>query len=204
MGFPVALAIFGNTGMFYMVMANCVTNVFVFTFGIWNVKKRQARRPGAAREALKDVVNPITIALCVGFVLLLAGVNLPDAVLETLDSVGSMMAPLSMMVIGLQLTESKLGGVMRNRKLIVMTIIRLVGLGGLFLLLMTPFYLNGGIPSMFVGILTLNMLLPCATVPVMLAEEYGGNVKLAAEGTFLSTLFSIITIPIAGALLSML
>jgi predicted permease len=54
------------------------------------------------------------------------------------------------------------------------------------------------------GVLTLNMLLPCATVPVMFAEEYGGNVKLAAEGTFLTTLFSMVTIPVSGVLLSML
>jgi predicted permease len=38
----------------------------------------------------------------------------------------------------------------------------------------------------------------------MFVEEYGGNARLAAEGTFLSTLFSIITVPIAGVLLSML
>jgi predicted permease len=38
----------------------------------------------------------------------------------------------------------------------------------------------------------------------MFAEEYGGNAKIAAEGTFLTTLFSMITIPIAGALLSAL
>jgi predicted permease len=202
MGFPVALAIFGETGMFYMVIANCMTNVFVFTFGIWNVKKRSKDERGVTREMLKELMNPLTISLCVGLFLLLNGVSLPDPVMDVLDSVGAMMAPLSMMVIGLQLTESKLGGVLSNRRLIAMTVIRLVALGVLFFLLLLPLYLNGVVPALFAGVLTLNALLPCATVPVMFAEEFGGNAKLAAEGTFLSTLFSIATIPVAGALLS--
>jgi predicted permease len=125
-------------------------------------------------------------------------------VTDVLDSVGTMMAPLSMMVIGLQLTESKLGKVMLNRRFIAVALIRLAGLGGICFLALLPFYLNGLLSPLLVGVLTLNVLLPCATVPVMFAEEYGGNVKTAAEGTFLSTLFSIITIPIASVLLGML
>jgi predicted permease len=216
MGLPVTLAIFGHLGMFYMVILNCLFNVFIFTLGVWNVKKgvhdkrrgeredSDTRSPVALRDMLKDMINPVIISLFVGFFLLLAQIHLPQAVTDVLDSVGAMMAPLSMMVIGLQLTESKIGGVITNGKLVAMSLIRLVGLGGLCFAIMLPFYLNGSIPSLLVGTLTLNLIFPCAAVPVMFAEEYGGNTKIAAEGTFLSTLFSIVTIPIAGVLLSML
>jgi predicted permease len=214
MGFPVGLAIFGHMGMFYMVIINCITNVFVFTFGIWNVKvgarfkaaqsSPEMMKPHGPKEMLKDMVNPTIIALFIGLALLLTQTKLPSGVTDVLDSVGAMMAPLSMMVIGLQLTESKLGKVIRNGRLIAVVFIRLIGLGGICFLALLPFYLNGLISPMLVGVLMLNVLLPCATVPVMFAQEYGGNVKLAAEGTFLATLFSIITIPIAGVLLAML
>jgi predicted permease len=205
MGFPVGLAIFGHIGMFYMVIINCLSNVFIFTVGIWNVKTGRASGiKHGAKEMLKDVINPIIISLFTGLFLLLMQIKLPVVVTDVLDSVGAMMAPLSMIVIGLQLTESKLGKVLLNRRLIAMALIRLIGLGGLCFLALLPLYLNGLLSPMIVGAITLNVILPCATVPVMFAEEYGGNVKTAAEGTFLSTLFSIVTIPIASVLLGML
>jgi predicted permease len=211
MGLPVTLAIFGHLGMFYMVVLNCLFNVLIFTLGVWNVKKGvsymkgQEGDPhpaGALREMLKNVINPVIISLFVGFFLLLTQIHLPQTVTDVLDSVGAMMAPLSMIVIGLQLTESKIGNVITNGRLVAMSMIRLVGIGGLFFAMLLPFSLNGSIPPLLVGVLTLNLILPCAAVPVMFAEEYGGNIKIAAEGTFLSTLFSIVTIPIAGMLLS--
>jgi predicted permease len=213
MGLPVTLAIFGHLGMFYMVVLNCLFNVFIFTLGVWNVKKGvsyskgdagDARPAGALREMLKNVINPVIIALFVGFFLLLTQIHLPQAVADVLDSVGAMMAPLSMMVIGLQLTESKIGDVITNGRLVAMSAIRLIGIGGLCFALLLPFYLNGSIPPLLIGVLILNLILPCAAVPVMFAEEYGGNVKITAEGTFLSTLFSIATIPVAGMLLATL
>jgi predicted permease len=221
MGFPVSLAIFGQAGMFYMVIMNCIINAYIYTVGIWNVKS-DARRKSmiasanedgtgqsapdrlSAREMLKDVMSPLVIALIVGFVLLFLRVQLPVAVTDVLDSVGSMMAPLSMMVIGIQLTESKLGKVLVNRRLIAMALIKLIGIAAIGFLVLLPFYLTGALPPLLVAVLTLNLLLPCATVPVMFAEEYGGNVKLAAEGTFLTTLFALVTIPVSGVLLSML
>ncbi|MDR0519816.1 MAG: AEC family transporter [Clostridiales Family XIII bacterium] len=212
MGLPVGLAIFGGLGMFYMVIINCVVQVFIFTFGIWNVKNgmkhggagTDSAPPHGPKEMLKDMINPAILALLVGFALLIFQIKLPGAVTDVLDSVGAMMAPLSMMVIGIQLTESKLSAVVADRRLIAMAAIRLIGLGGICFLLLLPLYMNGVLSSMLIGALLLNILLPCATVPVMFAEEYGGNVKLAAEGTFLTTLFSIITIPVVGVLLEML
>jgi predicted permease len=242
MGLPVTLAIFGHMGMFYMVILNCLFNIFIFTLGVWNVKRGVSYKNGVGAGAgagagagsgdvadagagsrgggaggrgggagaaslvgmLKEVINPVIISLFIGFFLLLMQIQLPQPVTDVLDSVGAMMAPLSMMVIGLQLTESRIGEVIRNGRLIAMSLIRVVGLGAVCFAALAPFYQAGYIPSILVGILTLNLLLPCAAVPVMFADEYGGNTKIAAEGTFLSTLFSIITIPIAGVLLSML
>jgi predicted permease len=227
MGFPVSLAIFGSTGMFYMVILNCILNVLLFSLGIWNVKicvrnknkkavddalRDAAGGDGAAaghepdgvpwREVLKDVMSPPVIALLIGFLLLLTQISLPDGVMAILDSIGGTMAPLSMMVIGLQLTESHLGKVILNRRLIIMSLIRLIGLGALSFIILLPFYRSGVISPMAMGVLTLNLMLPCAAMIAVFAEEYGGNVKIAAEGVFLSTLFSIVTIPVLSVLLT--
>ncbi|MDR1043158.1 MAG: AEC family transporter, partial [Clostridiales Family XIII bacterium] len=93
MGFPVTFAIFGHLGMFYMVVLNCLFNVFIFTLGVWNVKIGLGGVKGkgdAPRDALKNVINPVIISLLVGFFLLLTQIHLPQAVTDVLDSVGAM------------------------------------------------------------------------------------------------------------------
>jgi predicted permease len=124
--------------------------------------------------------------------------------MDVLDAVGSMMAPLAMMVIGLQLTSSKPRAVMTNHKLIIMCAIRLLVIPGLLFFMLLPFYHYRLITGIEIGIVTLSAMLPCATVSAVLAEEYGRNARLAAEGIFLSTLFSMLTIPVGGIFLSML
>jgi predicted permease len=203
MGFPVALALFGHQGMFYLVLANCVMNIVLFTIGTANLRNTGEEKLPLGRKLktlVRDVVDVPIIALILGFIILLLQIRLPVELKDVLTSVGSMMAPLCMIVIGLQLTASKPRDVMLNHRFIIISLLRLIILPGLFFLILLPFHAD----RLMVCVLTLNVMLPCATVPVALAEEHGRDVKLAAEGTFLSTLFSMITIPIGGVLLSFL
>jgi len=138
--------------------------------------------------------------MIVGFALLIFQVHLPVEITDVLSSIGNVMAPLSMIVIGLQLTESKPKEVISNHRLIIISALRLLILPGIFLGVMLLLRID----PLITCVLTLNAMLPCATVPVVLAEAHGRDSKLAAEGTFLSTLFSMATIPIGGILLTSL
>ena len=203
MGFPLSLAMFGHQGMFYMVIANGVLNVALFTLGVANLRRDEKEDLPLGRKlmrAAKDILDVPVIAMLVGVALLALQIRLPIELKEVLDSVGSMMAPLSMMVIGLQLTASKPKEVIANHRLIIVSVLRLLILPGIALLVML--LLN--VDPLVTKVLTLNMMLPCGAVPVAMAEAYGRDSKLAAEGTFLTTLFSMITIPACGILLSAL
>jgi predicted permease len=45
-------------------------------------------------------------------------------------------------------------------------------------------------------VIILSSALPCAALPAVFAQEYGANAKLAAEGAFLSTMFSMASLPV--------
>lgn len=201
MGFPVAYALFGSDGMFLMVLANIVMPIFMYTLGVHNLRKTEAK--GGSRWAtiklrVKEVFIPPVIAVLVGLVIFLFGIPIPTVINDVLDMVGATMAPLCMIVIGIQLTKSKPGQVMLNRKLIVVAALRLIIIP---VLIFTPLFLFKA-DGLVTCIMTLNVMMPCSAASVVLAEEYGRNAKLAAEGTFLSTLFSIVTIPIIGVFLT--
>ncbi|MDR0852559.1 MAG: AEC family transporter [Clostridiales Family XIII bacterium] len=202
MGFPVALAIFGAQGLFYQVLINCIYTFFMFTVGVSNVRPRSKHSQTFLHKIgvlLRDIISLPVISMVIGMVILLLHIPVSEDIISVLDMLGSIMTPLSMMVIGIQLTESKVSDVLHNKKLILVSALRLIILPGLFFLAIVFLPIS----KMAIGVLTMNLMLPVAAVTVVLAEEYGRNVKLAAEGTFLSTLFSMATIPVAALLLSM-
>ena len=198
MGFPVTLAIFGKVGLFYMVIVNILMPFFMYTQGIWNVKKDAAEISGEAargRNPLLEFINIPILASLIGVLIYFLSIPIHPAIKNVLDIVGAMMTPLSMMVIGIQLTESSPRRLILNSKLLVSGILRVLVMPALFVgaVIMLP------IKPLIIGVLTLNIMLPSAAMPVALAEQYGADATFAAEGNFLSTLFAVATIPIATA-----
>lgn len=201
MGFPVAYALFGSEGMFVMVLANVMMPIFLYTLGVHNLHKPgelQGSKLEVFKQRASKMINPPVISTLIGLVIFLLQIPIPTVIGDVLDAVGSMMAPLCMIVIGLQLTESSPAKVMTNHKLIIVSLFRLLIIPTL---MFTPLYLLN-VEPLVICIMTLNAMLPCSAVCVALAEEYKNDVKLAAEGTFLTTLFSVATIPVIGVLLT--
>ena len=206
MGYAIALVFFGREGLFLMVMIGCITPLFVYTGGAINAKKDAAVINGvilqksSMRSMLKEVLNVPVFAAIIGLIIYFFQIPMPEPVHDVLSSLGAMMTPLAMMVVGLQLTESNAKDIIGNRHTVLMTVMRLVIIPVLFFLIMYPF----GMPSLWLAVATLNFLLPSAVILSPVAAQFGANAKRTAEGIFLTTLFSMITIPIAAILLHML
>lgn len=201
MGFPVAYALFGSQGMFLMVLANVIMPLFLYTLGVSNLKELQKDNSGklaVLKQRVKEIFTPPVVSVLIGLVIFIFGIPIPSVINDVLDTVGATMAPLCMIVIGIQLTESSPRRVMMNHKLTIMSLLRLIILPALAFLPMFLLKLD----PLVICIMTLNVMMPCSAACVALAEEYGRNAKLAAEGTFLSTLFSMGTIPVIGLLLT--
>lgn len=195
MGLPLALAIFGNDGLFMMAICNVVSNLLIFSVGLKLVTKGcQVRETVSVR---KMFLNNINIAVVIGFVFYLGQFPVPDVALRLLDYISNITAGFSMIVVGLSLSRMNLKGVFANKKMFVMTgfrllVIPLLVIGILHIL---PFEL----PEMLYMILILTAALPAASAQTMLTEQYGTNVKDAGRAVFLTTLFSVVTIPIVMA-----
>jgi predicted permease len=203
MGFPVALAVFGERGLFYMVILNITTNLFLFTIGAWNVQTEKTQVP-LGRKIMSILLQAPILIVLISAPIMIAQIKIPTPFMDLMTTIGNMTVPLSMMVIGIQLTESKPRELFANGRLIAMCAMRLLLIPGVLFLLLIPLWQTGFFSPMIIGIMVLTLALPCGSVPVALAEEYGANAKLSAEGTFLSTLLAMGTIPVAGILLSML
>ncbi|MDR1496526.1 MAG: AEC family transporter [Clostridiales Family XIII bacterium] len=166
-----------------------------------------ANRAGSLKQLLKDFFLPPVIGCLAGVAFFLLRIPVPEAVADVLESVGATMTPLCMIFIGIQLTESSPRRLFANKRLLAVSILRLIVIPALFFVILLPLYLIGvpmSIDSLLLSAILINFMTPIGAALPPLAEIYGGSVKLASEGVFLSTLISMFTIPIICIFLGML
>lgn len=189
-GYPVAVALFGSEALFYAVILVMPFNLLSYTLG-------PLMLAGAARFQWKQMLSPCVVAAVVALALALTGIRPVSLVGEMLGFVGDITVPLSLVIIGSLLADLPARQVLSSPRIWVLTALRLLVLPTLLLVILRAL----GIESMVLGIAVTQMAMPVAINGTMLSMEYGGDTDSMAQATFLSTLGSIVTIPVIAALL---
>lgn len=197
MGIPLAQALFGSTGVFYGVVSMVGFNAFTWTHGVAMFKKQSA----APLTRLKRVLaNPNLIAITLGIVIFTVQIPVPSMLTSFLDYASAAFTPLSMIIIGSNLagmrrTDLKvppvLGATILLRNLVfpALTIVILKCLG------------LTGVPLMTTVILA---ACPVAGLVVLFTLQAKGDARPATVVMSVSTLLSLVTIPLVFSLLDLL
>lgn len=189
-GYPVVVALFGPETLFYAVTLALPFNLIAFTLG-------PLMLAGAKRFSLRQMISPCAVAALVALILALAQLRPPAVVGEALEFVGGAAVPLSLLCVGSLLAGLSLGRMLASPRLWILTAVRL-----LVMPLALFSILHGlGIAPLVLGIAVVEMGMPVAINGSLLCMEYGGDAECMAQITFLSTLVSILTIPIVAAFL---
>ena len=183
-GYPVAVALFGDGALFYAAILALPFNLLSYSLG-------PLLLAGAARFRWKQLFTPCIVASVLGLVLALTRLRPPALVGEMLDFVGDITVPLSLLVVGSLLAGMSAGQVW------LLTAIRLLLLPVALCLVLRAL----GIDSLVLGIAVTQMAMPVAVNGTLLSMEYGGDTECMAQITFLTTAASIVTIPIVAVLL---
>jgi predicted permease len=186
MGYPVIGSLFGQRGIFFTSLYVAVFNIFVWTYGVFIFTGKADRR-----SLVSALLNPGMVAVFLGLLLFLFSVKLPLPVAQTIQAVGSMTTPISMIIVGSMLAEVKPGDLFSGWPIYYGALIRL-----LILPLAALFILKGiGFKGILMGVCVLAVAMPAATLSVPLAENNQGDVFFASRIVFLTTFLSIFTIP---------
>ena len=189
-GYPVAVALFGPGALFYAVILVLPFNLLSFTLG-------PLMLTGARRFSLRQMFSPCVVSSILALILALARVQPPARVGEALNFVGDITVPLSLMFVGSTLAGLPLGRLLSSLRLWILTAVRLLVLP----IVLYPILRALGTDPLIMGIAITQMAMPAAVNGSLLCMEYGGDAECMAQITFVSTLASIITIPIIAALL---
>lgn len=196
MGYPVLEALFGSRAIFLGAIFNLPFNLLAFSYGIFLISKDGE---GTATFQPKKLLNPGIIASVLAILIIAVHISLPQVVTNTFTKVGNLTTPLSMLVLGASLAEVPIQEIWKEVRVYPMTVFRLLLLPFLTFLLMRLVSDN----LTLVGIATMTAAMPVASMTVMLSNQYKGNTKLAAIGIFISTLLSVVTIPVVAKVFSL-
>ena len=169
-------------------------NIIAWTLGVFVITGD--RKYMSARAAL---LNPTVISVALGFVLYLAGAKnwLPGLLSGGIRTVGGISTPLSMFVLGIRLSTMDLKSLFTQRVPWLASFGKLVAFPLFSYLLVFFLPLS---PVLKASVLILSGT-PCASIILNFSEMYHNGQKLAANCALLSTLLSIVTIPLLSLLL---
>lgn len=187
LGYPIVVNTFGPSGVIAYCGFIIAFNIALFSYGIWLFEHK------ISLKLIKSIVtNPNIIAVMLGMLLFLANIKLPTFISSAVGFVGNATTPLSIICIGFMLSRADFKSIFKKWRLVLTAIIQLV-LGPVvtyFLLTWLKF------PTEVVQVCTLIQALPTATSLGLFATKYGGNNIEASELVTISTILSVITMPL--------
>jgi len=194
MGFPVMEAVLGTESLFYAAIFCMIFNITCFSIG---VKAICYPEKGESKMSFKDVVlHPGVFSALVALVLYFANPKLPAVITGPVTSVGKLTSTLAMILMGASLAKMPVKQVFNEVRAYFFIIIKQVIIPVLLWPLLKLFIKD----PIILGVTIILLAMPVANMVVMFSIEYDRNEELAAKNVFLSTVASIILLPLVLAL----
>lgn len=198
LGFAVLAAIFDDNAVLYAAVFNIVFNVVLFSLGVFFVAgdDEQTREKRSVKMQLKalgrTLTKPVMLASYAAMALALLHITDNGPIGQTCSILGGMTVPAAMLIIGSTLAKMPVREMLFDGWSYLTTLIRLivvpVGAYFVFGLFVSDPYL--------LAILVLLAAMPAASNGTMLCLAYDGDTRTMSRGTFLTTVFSLITLPV--------
>ena len=181
LGLPLALFAFGEAGLGYAVVIFAVMVVWSFTFGIWLVS--------GGGSLLRVIKEPAMAATLLGALFLRQGWTTPLWLTNSLDLIGQMAIPLMLITLGVAIARLGVGQLGRAFWLSLAR-------AALCLLVAVATGWAFGLQSVPLAVLILQITTPVAVTSYLLAEKYGADADAVAGLVIISTVMSIVTLPL--------
>ena len=192
MGYPVLLDVFGQEAVFYASLIHMAFNFFVYTYAIMCLTKGD---DSEFKLNFKQLLTPGIILIFVGIFIYLFDIQLPSVLMDTINSVGSLTAPLSMMMIGSSLPVYPIKDSFTDWRSYVFAFVRLMIVPFVTMIMCRLLHID----AYYANITIITNAMPVGSMVLMLATQYNANVKIVTRNIVVSTLLSVITIPIVVA-----
>ena len=194
MGFPIVLGNYGQTGLVYASLFQFPFNLLIYTYGVSVMQKSSGKETGGFHIEWSKIFNAGVISVFLSLMLYILQIPVPESIESVVDQLAGLTVPLSMMVIGYSLGGMELRKLFTNTRLMIFSVIKLI-----IIPLVTMFVLHFFITDpTLLGVCFIMVATPVGSMTAMFAEMYDGDKETASMGVALTTLLSVITIPLCN------
>ena len=184
MGYPMAQAIMGDVGLTNAMIFSLPLSLYIYTYGFCILTKRNM--------SIKKLLNPVIISMALGITAGLCSVPTPDFAYSILDSFSSCMAPVSMILAGIVISEFKIKSLLVDVSTHITALIKLVAVplatGGILTLL--------SVPKEIIATAVLIFSMPCGLNTIVFAKAIDEDCLPGASIALISSTLSCITVPL--------
>ena len=192
-GFPIINSLYGAEGVIYTSIFNMVFTMALWTYGVMIFSDKISNK-----NIKKVLLNPAIIAVYIGIPMMLFKVKLPSFILDTTKIVGDMTAPISMIIVGSILSKVSVKDVFKEISIYYGSLIKLIIIP--LVLILIKLVLKDS--TTIINTIIVIQAMPAAAMTSILAADFNKEKEYSSIVVFITTLLSIITIPIISKIIS--
>lgn len=197
-GIPLVTALLGKEYVLYVAFYILVYNVLLYTYGIYLAIKSNGGGEGKSVEfPVKKILNPGVFGCVAAILIFVCKIELPKAVVSFVEYMGNTCIPLSMILIGVSVAQMDARQLFSNWKMYLFLAVKLLVIPICAALVCRQLPVDRGIYQVFI----LECAVPIGSIISLVAQEYGAEDNSTTIGVVLSTLLSVITIPVVALFL---
>lgn len=190
-GFPVLNSIFGSEGVIYGSIFNMFFVIFLWTYGII-LYKGKLEKGYLKKEIINLMFNPSIIAVAAGIVMMVFNIEIKGALLSSIKSIGNITGPISMLIVGVILSNVKIKKHLKDWTIYYGIIIKLIIIPVIIYLI--SLLLEDSSKAVYSVIIMTAM--PASTMTSIFSESFNKEKEFAAIIVSATTLISLITVPV--------
>ena len=197
-GLPINTALFGERALPPALLYYLANTALFWIVGVNGIQADGgAARAGFSWATLKRALTPPLISFTLSLAIILLGAPVPLSVMQAAGYVGNLVTPLAMFFIGGMLHRMLRKGLRWRRGYTAIVLSRFV-LSPALILGLT--YLLGGMSPLWRGVFLVQASMPAQSSCAIVAHSYRADSEYAAGGITVTTLLSMLTIPLFAAL----
>ncbi|MGI5849071.1 MAG: AEC family transporter [Christensenellales bacterium] len=206
-GFPITMALFGESGMPYAIFYYLSSTTFFFLLGFYAISrdadfiKGETSSRISIKDLLKKIISVPIVTILVMFAIVLSGIKLPDTIITAAKYIGDMTTPLSLMFMGSIIYFIGLKGMKFEKGVAVVLFGRYLFVPGfcfaVCLLAISIVSPAGATPDLILmrNVFTVQTGLPVVMMTSIIAELYGADVEYATKNVVWTTIAAVVSIP---------
>jgi malate permease and related proteins len=198
-GLPLNLALFGETSVPYVLYYYFSNSVIFWTLGVYLIRKDSGLNNSKifSLDTLKKIFTPPLMGFITATILIMLGIQLPSFIMDSCKYIGNLTTPLSMFFIGIVIKSINLKNLKFDKEMLWVIIGRFVVAPLITYILSEVF----SVPSLMKSVFVIQAALPVMANTAIITREYNADYEYAAVMIALTTIASLVFIPVYRFLL---